>query len=279
MSERPIDRALRGETLNNFPIVDVHVHADLWLVQHWPCPDDAMIAKMDRVGVDLICANGVIMPDVCEGNDRVAALAARHPGRVVPFAGLSPYSPRPMADELRRCFDELGFVGIKVHSMVAAHPYTPFSLMSDEAGWEAVWELASERKSVVLFHGVVTGDVIRRYPDIAFVQAHGSSAVESAAQFADCANYYCDTAATQNRASAIDDLAEAIGADHVLWGTDAPTVDFSQRLGVVLDSSLSDEDKKRILGGNALLLLQAAGYDLPRGLPRAGCPLSGGEPG
>ena len=163
------DVALRGEPLDGCPVVDVHVHADAWLAMHLPCIGDDMIAKMDRVGVDLVCANPIIVPDVCAGNDRLAELAARHPDRIVPFAGLSPYSSRPMVDELRRCFDELGSVGIKVHSMVAAHPYTPFSLTGPEAGWEAVWELASERRSVVLFHGVVTPDVIRRYPDVSFI--------------------------------------------------------------------------------------------------------------
>ena len=260
MSEGLIDKALRGEKLTGFPIVDVHVHCDRWFAMHMPCVDHAMIAKMDRVGVDLICANPVIHPDVCEGNDRLAAFHRRHPTRVVPFAGLSPYSSRPMVDELRRCYDELGFVGIKVHSMVATGPHLPFALLSKDAGWEAVWELASERKTVVLFHGVVTPEVIRRYPDISFIQAHCTCVPAQAAQLADCPNFHGDTAWTQNPAGAVDALVCAIGVDRVLWGTDAPTDDFSQRLGVVLDSSLSDEDKKKVLGGNALRILRRAGY-------------------
>jgi len=260
MTERIRDKALRGEPLTGFPIVDIHVHADRWLAQHMPCLDDDMIAKMDRVGVDLICANPILYPDVCRGNDRLAAFASRHPDRVVPFAGLSPYARRPMADELRRCFDELGFVGIKVHAMVADRPFTPFPLLSKEAGWDAVWALASERKTIVLFHGVVTPDVIRRYPDITLVHAHCTGNPRGAAALADCPNFYGDTAWTQNPATAIDDLVAAIGVDRVLWGTDAPTVDFSHRLGVVLDSSLSDEDIRKVLGGNAMRVLRRAGY-------------------
>jgi len=259
------NQALRGQRLD-CPVVDIHVHSDRWFAMNMPCIDDAMIAKMDRVGVDLICPNPIIHPDVCMGNDRLAQFHRRYPDRVVSFAGLTPYAPRPMVDELRRCFDELGFVGIKVHVMVAGHAPLPFPLLSEEAGWDAVWELASERKTVVLYHGVVTPEVVRRYPDITFVHAHATGAVSAMAQLADCANHYGDTAWTQNAATAVDDLVRAVGVEHVLWGTDAPTVDFSHRLGVVLDSSLSEEDKRKVLGGNALRVLARAGYERSRTL-------------
>ncbi len=261
-----LSRALRGEPLDGFPMVDMHVHFDAWSAMHMPATNDALIAKMDRVGVDLACMNPIILPDVVEGNTRLAEFAGRHPDRVAPFAGLSPYASRPMADELRRCFDELGFVGIKLHSMVANGPHSPFPLTSAKAGWEAVWELAAARRAPVLFHGVVTPEVIRRYPDIPFIRAHGSAATHELAPLADCPNLYADTAATQNPAGAVDRLVEVLGVDRVLWGTDAPTVDFSQRLGVVLDSELSEENQKRILGGSALQVLENAGYQTPRRL-------------
>lgn len=118
----------------------------------------------------------------------------------------------------------------------------------------------------MLFHGVVTHDVIRRYPDIPFVHAHGSAAPDQLASVADCPNLYSDTAATQNPAGAVERLVEMLGVGRVLWGTDAPTVDFSPRLGVVLDSDLPEEHQKSILGENALRVLERAGYDVPRRL-------------
>jgi len=54
------------------------------------------------------------------------------------------------------------------------------------------------------------------------------------------------------------ECAEAIrplGPDRIVWASDAPLDDFAQRLGIILDADLSDDDRRKILGRNALRLL------------------------
>ncbi len=48
---------------------------------------------------------------------------------------------------------------------------------------------------------------------------------------------------------------DILGTERVLWGTDAPLVDFSHRLGVVLDTELSEQQMRQVLGLNAARLM------------------------
>jgi len=46
------------------------------------------------------------------------------------------------------------------------------------------------------------------------------------------------------------------GADRVMYGSDQPMRDMRQQLGWVVYSRLSEEDKMKVLGGNAMRLLR-----------------------
>ena len=246
------EKALAGESLRDTLIVDWHVHLGRWTASFLPCADDQMLAAMDRVGVSKICVNGIIYSDVREGNDRAADLARRFPDRVVPFASLNPYQG-DMIEELQRCID-LGMRGVKVHSMVQG-THSP-NILDASYGWNRVWELCAKAGLPVLAHGVVTDDDIRRHPQTIFVIAHGTGAHDRLRRLRDCPNVYADTAWTQNKVWSLPALVEILGPERILWGTDAPLDDFAQRLGIVLDSGLSEADQAKILGLNAARLLR-----------------------
>jgi predicted TIM-barrel fold metal-dependent hydrolase len=175
---------------------------------------------------------------------------------VVPFAALNPYQHN-LLDELRRCTGELGMRGLKVHSMIQG-AHSP-NLRSPAFDWDAVWRYCGEHHLPILAHGVVTEDDIRRHPETVFVIAHGIGAPELMARLRDCPNAHVDTAWTQTKDWSLRAIVGLIGAERVLWGTDAPVDDFAQRLGVVLDSGLSDAEQRQILGLNAARLLGGQG--------------------
>lgn len=255
MSRSLREMALEGKPLTDALIIDWHVHLGRWALSHLAVADEEMIPAMDRVGVAKICVNGIIYSDMREGNDRVAAFARRFPDRVVPFAGLNPFQGN-MVDELKRCRNDLGMSGVKIHSMIAG-PHSPDlrALMYD---WEGVWRFCADAKWPILAHGILTDDDIRRHPETVFVIAHGIQLTERVRKVGDCANLYVDTAWSQNKAWSLPALVDALGVDRILWGTDAPLDDFAQRLGIVLDSGLPEEDQRKILGLNAARLLAIA---------------------
>ncbi len=245
------DAALRGKPLTQALIIDWHVHLGRWLLTYSPVVDEAMFAAMERVGVSKICVNGSFFPSAREGNNRVAEFARRFPERAVPFAFLNPYQ-NDLLDELKRCVEELGMRGLKVHSMIQG----PHSRDAGLFDWSPVWEYCGRAGVPVLAHGIVHDEDIRRHPGTVFVIAHGIGVGLRMRGLRECANAYVDTAWTQTRASSLKEMVEIIGGERILWGSDAPLDDFAHRLGVVLDAGLSEEEQRKILGLNAARLLR-----------------------
>jgi len=259
-----LSQALAGRPLSGGPLIDFHVHLERWGQLHYPLADDGLIAKMDRVGVDVACVNGVLHLVTSEGNDAVASFMKRHPGRVVGFAALNPFQ-HGMVDELKRCAEQLGFRGIKLHTMVGQDHRLRWSCNPREASaeWGAVFDLAAELRMPILYHGVVTEDDLRRHPATTFVMAHGLCGINgepAKRRFAAYPNLRLETCLTQNTLWEAEETVRIFGARRILWGSDAPLSDFAHRLGIVLDLDMTEEDKRAILGGNARELLA---LDLP----------------
>lgn len=251
--------ALRGEPMDNELIIDWHVHLGRWGTMYLPAMDgekdgDVMVRRAREVGVTKLVVNGTLFIDLREGNDAVAAYAARHPDRVIGLAVTNPYQ-HDMVAEVRRCLDELGFRGVKLH-VFHQQALSPREIASYTQEWDRLFAFLSERRTPVLFHGIVTEAMIRAWPDVPFVEAHGTGQVAHMEHLAKYPNYYVDTAWTQNPAWCITTAVSLLGEDRVIWGTDAPLDDFAQRWGVVLDSGLSIEGMRKILGQNAARLLQ-----------------------
>jgi predicted TIM-barrel fold metal-dependent hydrolase len=251
--------ALEGHALRTARIVDFHVHLERWGRMHYPVAEDGLLREMDRVGLETACVNGVLHPVTSEGNRAVADFARRHPGRAVGFAALNPFQHR-MTDELRRCVEQFGFRGIKLHSLVGQDHRLIWSCDPREAGseWDAVFDLAAEFRLPILYHGVVTEEDIRHHPATTFVTAHGlcgAGGERAKRRLAALPNLLLETSLTRNTLWEAEETVRIFGPRRILWGSDAPLADFAHRLGIILDLDVPDEDKLAILGGNARRLL------------------------
>lgn len=113
-------------------------------------------------------------------NERIAAYARAHPARVFGFAGIDPSNPREALDEIARCRDELGLVGVAV-----APPAQNFHPSDSRA--MRVYAKAVEQGMPVLFHaGIRVGpetrldyarpflldEVAREFPEMRMIVAH-----------------------------------------------------------------------------------------------------------
>ena len=258
MNYEILKQALNGSTLRDTFIVDCHGHLDEWKATVNTDVDiDSMICRMDRIGIDVACVNKWNCPDIRRANDDVAAAIAKYPDRIAGFAANTPSMGRQQTrDELKRCFEELGFKGVKVHNGYEALPGRDQVSTHEYAdALEAIWEFVDEQACPVLCHGFLTPDTARQYPHGKFIAAHACGQRGTADNYADCPNVYFDTATSSLGRGNIEYFVKRVGVERVLYGSDLPYANPAYRIGQVIGTRLTDEDLKSVLGANMAGLL------------------------
>ena len=220
------------------------------------------LSIMDAAGVDVTCLNCVFYGDARRGNDAVAEAVARHPDRFVGAAFVTPHYPEEAVVELDRAFGELNMKFVKVYPDYAMK-------LPEDPSYGPILEWCSARELPVMLHSTFlfeppNADVYKRYtglhkryPGIKWVIAHGASSVNPAGCEAarELPAVYLETCGSGTANGAVEYAVEHAGADRVLFGTDSPIMDGRQQIAKVVTADISDEDKIKILGLNAVELL------------------------
>jgi predicted TIM-barrel fold metal-dependent hydrolase len=237
------------------PIIDSHAHLGPCRVFGLNITEDQLIRTMDANGVDISIVQPYPgAPDPKEVHDRIAAMAKRYPGRIYGLASVNPYIERDRyVAEITRCVEELGFVGVKLHTI--GHAVNPLT----ETGG-LVFETAVKLGIAVNVH---TGPGIpfalpslcvpraNQYPELKIVLAHSGAGLLTADAFVaakTCSNIYLETSWCMS-----DDLPwliKELGADRVLFGTDSLTntpVELTKYRAI----GISEAELKLCLGVNA----------------------------
>jgi predicted TIM-barrel fold metal-dependent hydrolase len=216
---------------------------------------DGMIRDMDRVGIRVVCpaAHACIGPDFKLGNDMVIAAARKYPGRVAGYIGVNPNYEDGVLAELKRC-ERLGLRNIKMHSI--------HGLSYNHAKYRPALEFANERGWAVLAHtwgadAALFVDFARSYPHARFLLGHsGVARFDLYCALARAHhNIYLDLATSLSGYGWVEEFVRRAGADKILFGSDMPFISAPQQIGKVLFARISDEDKRKILGGNAKAVL------------------------
>jgi predicted TIM-barrel fold metal-dependent hydrolase len=206
--------------------IDFHVHRPstrgMWGLEDYP--PDTYLALMDEMGVDasvILPLDGLVY-DAPAGNDEVAAWCAKDPDRLIPFCTVAAREPDAPA-ELRRCVEELGIRGLKLHPWLQGiHPLEPFMAPLCE-------EAARLGVPVLLHDGtppystpLQIGALAARHPDVRFVLGHGGlydlwpEAIAAVQRHPNV--YACMTSLTPD---AMRRLIHALPIERLLFGTDA----------------------------------------------------------
>ena len=138
-------------------------------------------------------------------------------------------------------------LGIKIHSV--CHGYS-MAQYGDE-----LFSFANEHQATVVMHpdGVQEMvDFADKYPHMRLIIAHlDDEDYVEAISGAKHQNIYTDTSGGASAANqTLEYTVGAVGAEHIFFGTDGYSPAFQK--GRILMSSISEEDKQKILLGNAL---------------------------
>ncbi len=98
-----------------------------------------------------------------------------------------------------------------------------------------------------------------KFPKTLFVGAHQIENIANEDRlktFLDTPNFYWGTSSTICLKGAIEKIVRLGGADKLLFGSDFPLNNMAIRLGSILGADISQEDMKKIIGGNVARLLK-----------------------
>ncbi|MDP6125551.1 MAG: amidohydrolase family protein [Candidatus Latescibacteria bacterium] len=245
----------------NARLIDFHGHAGSWPQYGMHDDADRMLKMMDLASVDRSCLFNVFDGDARRGNDRTAGIISHAPERFIGFAFVTPHYPEECRDELTRCFDELGFLAIKIYP-----PYTNYPVTHEV--WAPVFEFADSRGLAVISHTwggdskcgpKLFAQAARHYPNVQWVLGHSGGAAVGRKEAVEAAqsvpSLYLEICSSYREIGSIEDMVDGVGADRVLFGSDIPLIEPRLHLARVLLADISDDEKWMILGRNAIKLL------------------------
>jgi predicted TIM-barrel fold metal-dependent hydrolase len=252
------------------PIIDAHVH-----VGYWDHPDflgrgaelDETLVVLRDAGIE----GAAILPTDQRDNAGLlasarAAVAAGDATRLWMFAWV-----RPVAHGAEEAERELSWVrehagsitGLKIHPSLSRHRVT-------DAGFAPALELAASLDLMVLVHCGrwqemasyrFAIEAAARYPQVRFLLAHaGGDTPPLATAAADLVadrridNVWFDCSGLREY-WVLERNVRVLGADRYLMGSDYSLAHPLMYVGAVRGMNLSDRDRGRILGGNAVELL------------------------
>jgi predicted TIM-barrel fold metal-dependent hydrolase len=251
-------------------IFDIHVHllaqpdADaefLRFAHEWKMP-----FAISCLGPDGSMLPNPSVDEVRRANDKVLKLMEQEPGMAHGFCYINPLHGRQSLDEIRRCVSGNGMSGIKLWIACPCSDESVFPIFEESIALGVpVLQHSWKRIDGPLQGESTAADVAaaaKRYTDAQIIMAHmafnwriGIDAIK------DCPNVWADTSGTDPEMGSVEYAVRMLGAERVLYGSDAPCRDILIQLGKIPAAEISCTDKEKILHLNAERLLKPAGAE------------------
>lgn len=220
--------------------------------------ESAHKAHMDVLVVSRPVSGGSPDPETFRAkNDVVAAAMKRHPGVIRGLAFVNPGFVKEALDEIDRCVNELGMIGIKLYNQYfisdpAVGPVIEKCIELDIPILEHAGKLnLVPNPQPTISDGTHFAKAAREYPEAVFIEAHiggGGDWQWSLKAIADSPNVFIDMSGSVYDEGIIEQAVRALGANRILFGTDGS---FSQSIGKILGADISEQDKITILNNPA----------------------------
>lgn len=245
-------------------IIDIHAH--LWRGRYAQNRADIRNA-CELYGIDRVYLSGLgsLYPDADEIDELNAQVADFM--REWPAAGGFCYvNPRlkNASDVLKRGVEEYGMAGMKLWVATFCDDPLVYPLVEQCMGYDIPVLIHTFHKAVGQLEFETLGQNVRRlarrYPQARLIMAHmGANVYLAIRQVRDCPNVVTDISGSIYRQDDLNYTVRQLGARRILFGTDMPDINPAVSLGQVEGARLTDEEKRAILGGNALHVLGHGG--------------------
>ena len=249
-------------------VIDSHAHLNHHSRSTWAADDRELIEAADKLGIDQLCCS-ILTPrrpstpaGFRECNRWVADGMRRFPGRVRGYCYVNPGHRQEALEEIRRCVEDRGFVGIKLYNEYTCTEPVVFPIV----------ELAIELKVPILQHaghahypfedqprisdGGHLAELSHRYPEAKLICAHlcGSGDWEwTVKALRRAPGVFLDTSGSVTDEGTVEMAARVLGADRLVFGCD---MSMTASVGRIRGASRRAPDRAKILGGNMAKLLQ-----------------------
>ncbi len=229
---------------------------------------EKLLKYADRLGVTRLCLSlGMDWSDdpspesMRQSNDQVLRAVRAHPDRAFGLAYLNPKHTQASVDELNRCVHDGPMVGVKLLTALRCH--TP--------ELDPIIARAVELKAPILQHtwlkigGNFAGEstpmdlaeLAARHPTAALVCGHtGGDWARGIRVIRPLRNVCADLAGSDPTAGFTEMAVRELGAERVLYGSDAGGRSFASQLGKVFGADIPEQAKKLILAGNLKRLVR-----------------------
>ena len=252
------------------PAIDVHGHFGSYhragtpdFVNDFMTGEAHVVAQRARaanIRLTIVSPLEALLPrgrgDALSGNRNAARIVAETPG-LLQYVVIDPREPKTFRQaeemlQLPQC------VGIKIHPEEHCYPINDFG--------EPMFEFAARHGAVVLSHSSeqnsLASDLVAwadRFPEMRLILAHIGCGWDGdcthqvrGVQQSRQGNVFADTSSARSiMPNLIEWAVRQIGADRVLFGTDAPLYVTCMQRARIDQADLSDAEKKRILYENA----------------------------
>jgi hypothetical protein len=252
-------------------VIDAHAHMGPAFKSHPPLFPGVRAADivdlMDSAGIHMACvfapqAVGAEFfdPTYRRANRAVFRGTEAYPTRLIGVARVDPNRGRVTLDEMRRCHDDYGFRGLKLHPLWEHFHPDDLALMAPimEACEAYRWPIFCHTGHPPVCQPSLFVPLAKQFPNVDIILFHLSYAhVDDAIAAARlCSNIYLETAGN-SPASFIKEVYARLPATKLLYGSDLPYHQPAEVLAKIVNQpDIDAADRALVLGGNIARLLE-----------------------
>lgn len=255
----------------DFPIIDAHAHMFHRSSSNWDEMDHKLIEAADKLGIDQLCCSILTpkRPATAEGfqecNRWMADDVRRFPGRVLGYCYVNPQHQKEALEDIRRCVEEHGFIGVKLYNELRCTDPVVFPIV----------ELAIELKVPILHHaghshafnesqpnisdGGHFSELAKRYPEAMIICAHiggGGDWEWEIKSLRHAPSVYLDTSGSVIDEGIVEMCVDVLGPERILFACDNS---MTAGMGKLIAARLNENDRRNILGRNMAAILKKRG--------------------